>query len=359
MATTVHQRLLERTRMELGDLPQPFDFAFVGDGERDHFNVEHRPFDETSIVLRRDGQVVDPASVGVTFDGLTGTVIFADGPPPGIVWEIEGMKWRYFSDEDLNLFIDTAVAQHSHNRADGSGGSYSASDIPPVEEYPVALYATIQALWALATDAAFDIDILAPDGVNIPRSERYRQLMEMIGARQTQYDEISAALNIGIKRMETLTVRRTAKLTNRLVPVYLPSEYDDRTRPKRVLFPPMLQGTAPIKINGGTYDIDITTGDPWSVLIDLSFDLTGCEVKNEIRRTGSHGYSGTVGPPVLSFDQTIVDAPNGIMRLSLSGERTRKLPYNALWELQIAQPGEEPRTKLRGLVRASNSEVVR
>lgn len=359
MATTINERLLERTRMELGDLPQPFDFQFVGDGVRDHFNVEHRPFDTDSIVMFRDGDVVVPVTEGVVLDGLTGTVIFSSPPPPGILWEIQGMKWRYFSDADLQVFIDTSVAQNSYNRSDFSGGTYTSADINPVEEYPIALYATIQALWALATDAAFDIDILAPDGVNIPRSERYRQLMEMIGARQTQYDELAAALNIGVSRLETLTIRRTAKLTNRLVPVYLPAEFDDFSRPKRVLFPPMLQGTAPVKVTSGTYDIDITTGDPWSITFDFSFDLTGCEIKNAVRRSGTHGSSGTVGAPLLEFHQEVVDATNGIMRLYLSGAETRKLQYNSVWEMQIAKPGEEPKSRLRGLVRATNSEIVR
>jgi len=235
---------------------------------------------------------------------------------------------------------------------------YGTDDIPPVEEYPIALNAAIQALWALATDASFDIDILAPDGVNIPRSERYRQLMEMIGARTRQYDELAAALNIGVSRMETLTVRRTARLTNRLVPVYLPQEYDDRSRPKRILFPPALLGSEPIKTGIGSYDWNIITGDPISRVFDFEFDLTDCEIKNAIRSGAGSPNTGS-GSPLLKFTQEVVDAANGKVRLSLTGEETRRLQYNSLWEIQVAKPGEEARTKMRGMVYATNNEVVR
>lgn len=358
--STIQERLLDRVRMDLGDLPQPFDFQFVGDGERDHFYVEHRPLDETSLVLTRDGAETDPTTEGVTYEPTTGMLVFDIAPPPGVIWEISGQKWRYFSDADLQVFIDTSVAQHAHNRADGGGGQYDDGDITPVEEYPVALYAVIQALWALATDASFDIDILAPDGVNIPRSERYRQLMEMIGARQTQYDEIAASLNIGIKRLEPVTVRRIAKNTNRLVPVYLPQEYDDRSRPKRVLYPPLLQGTPPIKSDIGSYDVDVVSGDPVSFSIQFPFDLTDSEITNAIRRSPQSARTTTLTRPVLEFTQEVTDAVNGIVKLSLTGSETRWLPYNAYWEIQVKRAGQtDSKTYLRGLVRATNNEVVR
>ena len=357
--STIQERLLDRVRMDLGDLPEPFDYSFVGDGVRDHFYIEHRPFDPATVVLKVDDYPVPLAEVGVSLDGQAGMVLFTEPPEAGTVYEVEGRKWRYFSDADLQVFIDTSIAQHTHNRADGSGGVYTVADVAPIEEYPIALNAVIQALWALATDASFDIDISAPDGVSIPRSERYRQLMEMIGARQTQYDELAKALNIGVTRLETYTVRRIAKNTNRLVPVFLPQEFEDRSRPKQILAPPNLYGTEPVKTSIGTYDIDIVTGDPWSVTLDFSFDLTGCLVENAVRRSGTFGFSGSPGPPVMAFHQEVTDAPNGLMRLYLDHTETRKLPYNAYWEIQVTKPGGEPQTYLRGLVRATNNEVVR
>jgi hypothetical protein len=344
--------------MDLGDLPRPFDFSFAGDGIRDIFNVEHRPLGE--VVLVQNGRIVpDPAVKGIVIDKTAGLVVFPKPPPEGEYWEVAGEQWRYFSDTDLQIFLDTALIHMGYGRGDVSGFEWTVGDVKGVEEYPISLYATIQALWALATDAAFDIDILAPDGVNIPRSERYRQLLDMIAGRTRQYEDMAAALNIGISAIEVYTARRTAKNTNRLVPVYLTAEYDDGSRPKRVLFPTPLQGSEAIKTGVATYDHHIISGDPYSRTLDFAFDLTGCEVKNAIRRALPHGHHGTVGPPVTEFTQTIVDLVTGQIRLSLTGAQTRSLPYHSYWEIQVAKPGEEARTKMRGMVYATNNEIVR
>ena len=106
MVSTIEERLLERVRMELGDLPQPFDYQFVGDGVRDHFYVEHRPFDEATATLLYYGDPVDPATEGVTLDGTVGMVVFDTPPDEGSPWELFGMKWRYFSDADLKVTRD-------------------------------------------------------------------------------------------------------------------------------------------------------------------------------------------------------------------------------------------------------------
>jgi hypothetical protein len=359
--STVEERLLDRVRMDLGDLSQPFDFQFAGDGTRDHFYLEHRPINPDGLTVVHEGEVVvDPGYGGITIDYDAGMIVFMTPPLAGEVWEVFGEKWRYFSDVDLAVFLKTSVAQHTHNRGDSSGNDYTSADIKPVEEYPIALYAVIQALWALATDAAFDIDILAPDGVNIPRSERYRQLMEMIGARQQQYDEMAKMLNIGLSAIDTFTVRRTAKLTNRLVPVFIPQEYDDNSRPKRILFPPMLQGSQPVATGIANHDVDVISGDPKSFVLDFPFDLTGATVKNAIRRNLPGSRYGVIGPPVGEWDQEVFDPVNGKVRLSLTGEKTRSLPYNCYWEIQVMLPGEtESRSKMRGMIRATNNEVVR
>jgi hypothetical protein len=339
-----------------------------------------------------DGSNFFQIALGVYIDVPAGQIVFDEPPAPGAMFRIEGRKFRYFTDVEYARFIETASAMIGHNRTNSTGGPWGLSDLTPVEEYPLAVLASIQALWALATDASFDIDILAPDGVNIPRSERFRQLMEMIGARQTQYDEMAAALNIGIGRLETYTVRRVAKLTNRLVPVYLSREFDDWSKPKRVLLPQNLLGTTPVTTIVGKLDIDMYSGYPWHTVVDLNCDISK-EIQVKYRRDISpfsdafdraflpvwEEYFQTEiasrwtpeavvrknrgaphGPPLRTIKCEVLDPTKGLVLMSLTANDTRRLPYNAFWELQLRpDDGGEPLPVLAGMIRTSISEVVR
>jgi hypothetical protein len=332
-----------------------------------------------------DGNHFFQIAVGVYIDVPSGQIVFDTPPAPGSMFRIEGRKFRFFTDADYQRFAETAAAQLGHNRQNSAGGPWGITDLSPVEEYPLAILTTIQALWALATDASFDIDILAPDGVNIPRSERFRQLMEMIGARQTQYDEMAQALNIGISRLETYTVRRTAKMTNRLVPVYLSREFDDWSKPKRIILPMNLYGTTAVATIVGKYDIDMYSGYPWYTVLDLGCDLRGefvpvdpgaftdefsfGEFEQEVdsyyclkwipEAVVRKNRGAPYGPPLRAIQCDVIDAEKGLVLLSLDTDDTRYLPYNAFWELQLRpDDGGTPLPVLGGMLRTSITEVV-
>jgi hypothetical protein len=218
--------------------------------------------------------------------------------------------------------------------------------LPPVEEYPLAILATIEALWALATDAAFDIDIQAPDGVMIPRSERYRQLSQIIQQRMEQYKQLSSALNIGLWRIEMGTLRRVSRTTNKLVPVYLAQEIDDSRKPERIYIQNDLNGRKPAPSYAGVYDIALYQGDSWSGEFDFPFDVTALTFKAQIRT-----YPNA---PALyaTFTVTKFDAVNGRIRLTLDPSATKYLPARAFWDLQATSATDPTfeQTYVRGQV---------
>ena len=115
--------------------------------------------------------------------------------------------------------------------------------------------ATIEALWALATDAAFDINITAPDGVMIPRAQRYQQLSSIIQQRWEQYKTLCAQLNVGLWKIEMGTLIRTSRTTNKYVPIYVGQEIDDSRKPERVYIANNLTGRSPMPTNAQNYDI--------------------------------------------------------------------------------------------------------
>ena len=219
--------LVDRARLELGDLATKFTHTFMTDGVNHTFYVKRKPIDSFDLEVRMDDMpLIRPDQYIV--DENAGTITFVDSngnittPESGSVVIVIGTQYRYFADTYFTKFVNTAITQHTYNRTDGFGRQMTAALLPAVEEYPVAILAVVEALWALATDAAFDIDIAGPDGVSIPRHQRFAQLTNIIGQRKEQYRELCALLNVGLSRVEMGTLRRVSRTTNKLVPIYVP-----------------------------------------------------------------------------------------------------------------------------------------
>ena len=337
--------LTYRVRLELGDQPQQFTFTAVGDGYTKDFTLPCKPIDINTLVVKVNGTpVVYPT--GYTLEAEVGVVHFVTAPTNNATILITGNKFRYFTDDDICLFINTAIEQHTYNRTDAFGSVVNLAAIPPVEEYPLAILAVIEALWVLATDSAFDINITAPDGVVIPRAQRYQQLTSVIQQRWEQYRTLCAQLNIGLWRIEMGTLRRVSRTTNKLIPVYMPQEIDDSRKPERVYIQNDLNGRTPAKAYTGVHDIVLYQGDSWSSEFDFSFDITGLTWKAQVRT-----YPGA---PSLyaTFTVTVTDGAAGKLTLSLDNSETKYMPARAFWDLQ-ATSNEDPtyeQTYLRGQV---------
>lgn len=237
MATTAS--LISRVRLELGDMGKTFVSQFVADGTTNRFKLHYSPLDATSVVVFRNGtEVTTQANV----EESTGVLVLDFIPADGDELTVSGLYYRYFTDAELTSLITDAVNQHSANGNDALGRKITVENLPQIEEYPVAIYAVTLALYTLATDASFDIDIAAPDGVSIPRSERYRQLMDMVSARQGQYRDLCTHLGVGLYKIDVFSFRRISKATGRYVPIYKPQEVDDRSYPQRVDVPAPIYG---------------------------------------------------------------------------------------------------------------------
>jgi hypothetical protein len=337
--------LVSRVRLELGDMPKQFTSTFTGDGTTKDFDTKIKPLEDTTLVVTVNN-VAQTQPQMYTVEKDLGVFHFVTAPTNNHVIKIVGTSYRYFTDADITRFINTAVEQHTHERTDGFGTQMSLGLLPPVEEYPLAILATIEALWALATDAAFDIDIQAPDGVMIPRSERYRQLSQIIQQRMEQYKQLSSALNIGIWRIEMGTLRRVSRMTNKLVPIYLAQEIDDSRKPERIYIQNDLNGRKPAPSYAGVYDIALYQGDSWSGEFDFPFDVTALTFKAQIRT-----YPNA---PALyaTFTVTKFDAANGRIRLTLDPSATKYLPARAFWDLQATSTSDPTfeQTYVRGQV---------
>ena len=339
--------LVSRVRMELGDLPREFSTGFSGDGFRTAFDLKQRPVNPNTLVVKVNGNPIAQPS-GYRVEEQHGVIHFTQAPNLDAIITVSGTSYRYFIDSDLEKFVNTAVGQHTHNRTDSLGSLVTMGKLPIVEEYPLVILSTIEALWTLATDASFDINIMAPDGVTIPRDQRYSQLTNMIQQRWDQYKQLSSALNIGLWKIEMGTLRRVSRITNKLVPVYIPQEIDDSRRPERAYIQNDLNGRTPMPSTIGAYDIILNQGDSWFALFDFpdSTDFNDLVFKAQIR---TYPNSPSIW---AEFTITVEDAPTKKLRLALPKSKSRYIPRRAFWDLQatsLSDPDYE-HTFIRGQV---------
>lgn len=321
--------LVDRVRLELGDIGKSFVTQFVSDGSTNRFYIHYSPLDASSVFAFIDG--VDVTST-VSVEESSGVVVFEEIPAEGAEITVSGTYFRYFTAAELRSLVTDAVAQHSAGHTDALGRQITVENLPGLEEYPVAIYAVTLALYTLATDSSFDIDISAPDGVSIPRSERYRQLMDMVQARQTQYRDLCVQLGLGMYKIDVLTFRRISKATGRYVPVYKPQEVDDRSYPQRVQDNVPTYGDKPLAWPTDAGELTAYQGRAFSTTITLEGDYTADElVARLLNQRGS-----VLAVQEFSVYRTDNDDPVSTeLELSLTKDQTLRLAGRTYWSVAV------------------------
>lgn len=305
-------------RLTMSDLTYAFSAQDLGDGSTTRFDlpVDNVVTDAEFTVKVAGTTLATPADY--VLDAGHGIVVLTAAPADGAAVEVTGYHTEVFTNTQLDQFLNIALDLHGHNRSP----ALTFATLPKVEEYPLVLLAKVEALWVLATDASYDIDIRTVEGVSVPRSQRFAQIMTLINGVKQRYDELAQALNVGPSRMEQMTLRRISRTTNRLVPVYLPREVDD-TRPPERVFPPIdAQGVPQATPTIGVYQIQVTLGESFSRTFTFNDadgnprDLTGYTFDAQVYMTKFSSVTA------VEFDIDTSDVANGRVTLSLTKEQT-------------------------------------
>jgi hypothetical protein len=322
-------------------------YQFTADGTTNRFLVPYSPLDGLNLSILQDGANV---SADVEVEEATGYLVFDTTPADGDVIVVAGNYFRYFTETETQSFVSTAFAEHTAFHTDAYGRSVSLQNLPVLEEYPVVVYAATLALYALANDAAFDINVFAPDGVTIPRSERYQQLMQMVQARQNQYRELCSQLGIGMYKIDVFSLRRISKTTNRYVPIFQPMEVDDRDMPERVYLPIPTYGGVEAPTTAIVQDLYVYEGDDFTFNIVFDFELDNYTPTSEIRQMpGSSAL-------ITSFTVTKPDVGSGdgaglrTLQLDLTEAQTRMLPGTSYYDIQMVDQNGVTKTYVTGKI---------
>jgi len=327
--TTVSS-LTDLVRSELGDTSKSFVMQFMADGTTNRFTLHYAPVDATDVFVSFDGVDV---SNDCSVEEATGVLVTDQVPLDGVEITVAGNYFRYFTTSEIERFVDAAFLQHSNNRVDSLGRVQTLERLPANEVYPVALLATTLALYTLATDASFDINISAPDGVSIPRAERYRQLMDMLNARKEQYRELCTLMGIGLFGMEVFTLRRISRTTNHYVPLYRPQEVDDYSYPERIELPRPTYGDKPSEHPYDSVELTAYQDVAFTYSLPYTGDLTTKGVVANIR------WKAGVDQSHMPFTVVVTTAAGSTtshtITLSLTQEQTKRLAQRMYWDVQF------------------------
>lgn len=349
--------LVARTRLELADQALTFNHTLSGDGTRTVFNLpETEVVEASSLTVREDGTPTQQ----YTLDARAGVVTFDTAPANGVNINVTGTRYQYFTDDEIITFVTSAFSLHTVNR------NVTIATLPAREVYLVALLAKIEALWVLATDAAYDIDIRTPEGVSVPRTQRFAQLMAIISQTEELYRDLSMALGVGIYRIEVLTLRRVSRHTGRLVPVYQEREIDDPNPPLRI-FPPIDNQFATIPAAVATVHNLTVMLDPlrsFSETLPPFVDANGdpIDLSNHTDIEAGLTFSRFETREFIALDVDRSQDHLGVLTVSMPKDRVTKLVTGSTygWYLRWLEPsGVDYDLVMHGTVQAVNEYVVR
>lgn len=238
--------IADKLRLIPRDYGETFQFRVTGDGTTSKYDL---PRDNVGIdVVYVEGTppvtLTPAASLGAIgpgqyyVDGRMGAIYLSSALANNATLVVNGKVYAFLLPADVTTYVDIAFQLHVHGRTPEP----SYDTLPPFEEYLVALLAALEALWGAVAEASMEIDILTPEGVQIPRSQRFAQLMSLIQQIERHYKELAAAFNVGPFRIVVQNLRRVSRTTNRLVPEYMEQEFDDRTYPPVRIYPPIESG---------------------------------------------------------------------------------------------------------------------
>lgn len=218
--------------MMLQDLGEPFAANLVIDGKSNVFDLPVESISETAwppTVVLGGSVISNQATLPYYFDYKAGIISFYTAPVPAdTTLSVSGFTYDYWLDSEIAQCVTDAFNLHV---ADQEPPQYidplpGQQGIDSNEQYCVSIMAAVEALWFRSTDASQTIDIHTPEGVFIPRAQRYGQMIQQINALQDEYKTLAGTLGVGIWRIQVLNMRRVSYTTNRLVPIFREQEYN-------------------------------------------------------------------------------------------------------------------------------------
>ena len=215
------EHTMQLARNYLRDFPKFFQVSFDALGRT--FELGQINVDPTTVWVATvtSGTVTELASNQYSLDDRNGILRLAATPAANTTIMVEGYYYEWLLPKDLQFYSERSINFHT-----------PTINVPLEQASPavldvVGIGALVEALQALMTEYARDIDVMTSESIHIPGSQRYRMLQSLCQQWEVEYRKHANNLNIGPERIEQFSLRRVSRTTNRYVPLYKAKELGD------------------------------------------------------------------------------------------------------------------------------------
>lgn len=212
---------MELARNYLRDFPKFFQVSFDAVGRT--YELGQPNIDPTTvwIATTTGASATELTASQYTLDHRNGILRLSSTPSGGTKILVEGYYYEWVLPEDLKFYSERSINFHQPTiKVPLENASPAVLDV-------VGLGALVEALQALMTEFARDIDVQTSESVHIPASQRYSRLQSLCQQWEMEYRKHANNLNIGPERIDQFSLRRISRTTNRLVPLYTAKEIGD------------------------------------------------------------------------------------------------------------------------------------
>ena len=222
MATlTPLEHTVQLARNYLRDFPKFFQVSVDGVGRT--YELGHPNIDADSLWIATvvGSTVTELATNQYSLDARNGIIRLSSTPASGAKLMVEGYYYEWLLPADLEFYAERSINFHKPTiNIPLEQANQAVLDV-------IGLGALVEALQALLTEFARDIDVMTSESIHIPGSQRFRMLQSLIQQWEMEYRKHANNLNIGPERIDQFSLRRVSRTTNRLVPLYKSKELGD------------------------------------------------------------------------------------------------------------------------------------
>lgn len=221
-----HQSVLNEVvkvaRNYLRDFPKFFQVSFEGAGRT--YELGQPNVDSTMLWVATStngGSATVLTSDQYSLDERNGMLRLHSSPTSNTTIMVEGYYYEWLLPSDLEFYSERSINYHAVTVR------VPLEDTTQVVIDTIGLGALVEALQALMTEYARDIDVMTSESIHIPGSQRFRMLQSLVQMWEAEYRKHANNLNIGPERVDVMNLRRVSRTTNRLVPLYISKELGD------------------------------------------------------------------------------------------------------------------------------------